>query len=55
MINLITILISLLGYGSPADYSDYSEAQLNTEINQAQNQEPMDESPDGRGGDWDIP
>jgi len=55
MINLITILISLLGCGSPADFTDYSEAQLNTEINQTQSQVAMDESPDGRGGDWEFP
>ena len=55
MINLISILISHLGYGTPADFENYTEQQLNTEIQQAQNQQPADESPDGRGGDWEFP
>jgi hypothetical protein len=32
MTALITILISLLGYGSPEDFSHMSESELNTEI-----------------------
>lgn len=36
MTTLITILISLLGYGTPADYADYTEAQLQEEINMIQ-------------------
>lgn len=50
MMALIILLISLLGYGSPADYVDYSEAQLNQEILDAQAAQS-----DGGGGDWDQP
>lgn len=32
MTALITLLISILGYGSPADYSNYSEDELRQEI-----------------------
>ena len=32
MTALITILISLLGYGSPSDYDGYTEEQLQQEI-----------------------
>jgi len=39
MITLITLLISLLGYGSPADYTDMSEAELNHQIELAQTSE----------------
>lgn len=48
MTTLITLLISLLGYGSPADYENYTEDQLNYEIEMAQ---------DSEGGvhDWDDP
>ena len=49
MIHLITILISLLGYGAPDDFSNMTEAELQTEINTIQADE------DGRGGDWDMP
>lgn len=38
MTTLITILISLLGYGTPADYSDYTETQLQQEIDSVQKQ-----------------
>jgi hypothetical protein len=59
MTSLITLLISLLGYGTPADYSDYSEDQLNEEIAMAQEeQDPADsESTDDGGGweDWENP
>ncbi len=46
MIHLITILISLLGYGAPEDFSNMTEQEITTQI-QAQQ--------DGRGGDWDLP
>lgn len=36
MTTLITILISLLGYGTPADYAEYTEVQLQKEIQIAQ-------------------
>lgn len=49
MTTLITILISLLGYGTPADYADYTEAQLQEEINIIQENQ-VDE---GILGDWD--
>ena len=45
MTALITILISLLGYGTPADYANHSEAQLQNEITLAS---------DGSLGDHDI-
>ncbi|MEQ8908570.1 MAG: hypothetical protein RIC95_05230 [Vicingaceae bacterium] len=55
MTSLITLLISLLGYGSPADYTDYTEDQLNTEIAAAQADQD-DNTDDGGGwGDWDQP
>ena len=54
MTTLIAILISLLGYGSPSDYSDYSEDQLNEEIAQAEADAALSED-DGIGGDWDSP
>lgn len=47
MTSLITILISLLGYGSPSDYEHYTEAELQTEIAYAQ-------EVDGGFGDWDT-
>lgn len=50
MAALITLLISLLGYGSPADYSTYTEAQLNHEIEMAQAAQT-----EGHGTDWDQP
>ncbi|MEQ8624015.1 MAG: hypothetical protein RJQ00_04145 [Vicingaceae bacterium] len=46
MTTLITLLISLLGYGTPADYADYTEDQLNTEIAEAQD--------GGIAGEWDT-
>ncbi len=49
MLHLITILISLLGYGSPEDFDHMSEEQIQTEINTLQADQ------DGRGGDWDMP
>lgn len=36
MTALITILISLLGYGTPSDYSNYTEDQLQNEITLAE-------------------
>ncbi len=47
MTALITILISLLGYGTPADYANHSEAQLQNEITLAK-------TDDGQLGEWDI-
>ncbi len=49
MLHLISILISLLGYGSPEDFTNLSEAQIQTEINTLQSDD------DGRGGDWELP
>lgn len=49
MIHLITLLISLLGYGTANDFSNMTEAELKTEINTLQSDE------DGRGGDWEMP
>lgn len=46
MIHLITLLISLLGYGTPEDFSNWTEEEITTEI-QAQQ--------DGRGGEWELP
>lgn len=46
MTSLITILISLLGYGSPADFSDMSERQIQTQIEYAQ-------AEDGIFDEWD--
>jgi len=53
MTTLITLLISLLGYGSPADYTDYTEAQLITEIETVQNNQNTS-APEDDGGGWDI-
>jgi len=36
MTALITILISLLGYGSPSEFEGYSQAELQKEISVAQ-------------------
>lgn len=47
MTTLIAILISLLGYGTPADFESYTEEQLEGEI---QNLEDG-----GTFGDWDVP
>jgi hypothetical protein len=55
MINLITILISLLGYGSPLDFKDYTESQLNNQIEQTQTKVAADTDVDGRGGDTEFP
>ena len=59
MTSLITLLISLLGYGTPADYADYTEDQLNAEIEMAQadqNDDDGDSTDDGGGWDeWDSP
>lgn len=53
MTTLITLLISLLGYGTPADYADYSEDQLNTEIEMAQQNQVDNEADGGILTDWD--
>lgn len=47
MITLITLLISILGYGSPADFSHLNEAELNDKIEMAQS--------DGGTQGWDFP
>lgn len=52
MTTLITLLISLLGYGSPADYADLTEDQLNMEIIEAQ--EEANSSDGGNTGQWDT-
>ena len=46
MTSLITILISLLGYGTPSDFQDYTEIQLQNQIELAQEQ-------DGIFEEWD--
>lgn len=51
MTALITILISLLGYGSPSDYQGYTEDQLQQEIAIAEEQANLD----GGGGSMDWP
>jgi len=55
MTSLITILIALLGYGSPSDYEDYTEEQLSVEIAEAEAaQETTNTNDDGGGWDtWD--
>ena len=52
MTTLITLLISLLGYGSPAEYVDYSEDQLNTMIIEAEEATESDDG--GINGGWDT-
>ena len=52
MITLITLLISLLGYGTPSDFSDFNESQLLDQIENAQAAET--ESADGGVlGSWE--
>lgn len=51
MAALIAFLISLLGYGTPADFAEYSQAQLEHEIELAE----QNNSDGGVGGDWDDP
>ena len=51
MTSLITLLISLLGYGTPADYENYTEAELNHEIEMAQ-QEQAEEEDGGIVDEW---
>ena len=46
MTSLITILISLLGYGTPADYTNHTEQELVNEIELAQEEE-------GGFGEWE--
>ncbi len=48
MTSLITLLISLLGYGTPADFENYTEAELNEQIELAQ------EDDGGILDDWDM-
>lgn len=57
MTNLITILIALLGYGSPSDYEGYTEDQLNAEIAEAEAAQTTTTTDDDGGGwdDWDEP
>ena len=45
MTTLITLLISLLGYGTPADFSTLTDAELQTQIEMAQ--------ADGGLNDWE--
>jgi hypothetical protein len=51
MTALITLLISLLGYGTPADYEGYNEAELQQEITIAEQETNLD----GGAGDLDWP
>ena len=48
MATLITLLISLLGYGTPADFTHMSEDQLQTEIMATQTTDG------GDIGEWDV-
>ena len=54
METLIAILISLLGYGEPADFEGYTEDQLITEIEAAEAEQTTDDD-GGVFGDWDSP
>ena len=49
MTALITILISLLGYGSPSDFDGYTQDQLEKEISIAQSTSNVD----GGAGSFD--
>ncbi|MFT5667253.1 MAG: hypothetical protein ACI9DK_001442 [Vicingaceae bacterium] len=49
MTTLITLLISLLGYGTSADFSHMNETELNHEIEMAQ------ADADGGTAGWDFP
>ena len=51
MTSLITLLISLLGYGTPADFDSMTENELNQAIEEAQQQA----ADGGTWGDWDDP
>jgi len=51
MITLITLLISLLGYGAPADFDNLTEDQLNERIAMSQ----QSNRDGGHGTDWDTP
>ena len=53
MTSLITILIALLGYGSPSDYEGYTEEQLNVEIAEAEAAQETTTT-DNDGGGWDT-
>lgn len=52
MTSLITLLISLLGYGTPADFDHMTENELNVAIQEAEAQQNTD---GGTWGDWDDP
>ena len=54
MATLIALLISLLGYGTPSDFSNLTEAELNHEIVLAENSVTSSENTDGGVlGGWD--
>lgn len=53
MTTLITILISLLGYGTPSDFDHLTEDELTTQIENAENLQDDDDG--GVFGDWDSP
>jgi len=55
MTALITILISILGYGSPADFQDYSEDQLQQEITLSRESTQTSTNVDGGGGSMEWP
>ncbi len=56
MTSLITLLISLLGYGTPADFEHYTEAELNEQIEIVQNDQAEGTQDDDGGilDDWDM-
>jgi len=49
MITLITLLISLLGYGAPADFNNLTEDELNERIAMSQ----QSNRDGGTAGEWD--
>jgi len=51
MITLITLLISLFGYGTPADFNNLTEDQLNERITMSQ----QGNRDGGIGDPWEHP
>lgn len=52
MATLIALLISLLGYGTPAEFEQYTEAELEAGIEYLQDNAQAD---GGNGIGWDTP
>lgn len=55
MATLIALLISLLGYGTPSDFENYSEDQLQQEITILEEQNAASDDDGGLGNVWDNP